>query len=128
MPALFVCMALGFTTILPKINNPPPLIVEPWNYGPPNYVFFNNEQLSNMTISLEKELIGSIGMGTRCVRFANNSLMNDECVPKNLDHIGDPKMPPGPMQTPDCNCDGVAQQCPEGAGGPEPPFDTVSLT
>ncbi|GIY82633.1 phospholipid-transporting ATPase ABCA1 [Caerostris extrusa] len=43
MPAGFICLALILALFIPPLVEEPPLELQPWIYGPPNNIFFSNE-------------------------------------------------------------------------------------
>ncbi|XP_071439608.1 phospholipid-transporting ATPase ABCA1-like isoform X2 [Hetaerina americana] len=123
LPAIFVCLALVFTVFQPGLRQEPPLPLSPWLYGPPNYVFFSNDNpsITNSTAQiLEAGLLGDTGMGAKCV--VNDNDRRDSYCHGKADHW-DPKPSPHPgnYSSPDCSCAIGSQQCPVGAGGPHPP-------
>ena len=61
---------MAFTLIVPPIKEEPQLELKPWLYGPPNYIFYNDESLGNRPEARKfiNEFIGDPGIGTKCVK------------------------------------------------------------
>lgn len=57
LPALFVFLALLFTLLIPPLSEEPPLELTPWVYGPPNYVFYSNDDATSATASKYTETL-----------------------------------------------------------------------
>nr|XP_034973105.1 phospholipid-transporting ATPase ABCA7 [Zootoca vivipara] len=68
LPAVFVCIALLFSLIVPPFGKYPPLRLEPWMYGP-QYTFISDDSLGDVGSSrLLESLLREPGFGTKCVR------------------------------------------------------------
>uniref|UniRef100_A0A3Q3IW89 ABC transporter domain-containing protein n=1 Tax=Monopterus albus TaxID=43700 RepID=A0A3Q3IW89_MONAL len=75
LPALFVCLSLIFSLIIPPFAEYPSLELQPWMYGLPQTTFYSNDAPDNVEVSRVVEtLVNNPGFGTRC--------MNDNPIPK----------------------------------------------
>ncbi|XP_063236956.1 phospholipid-transporting ATPase ABCA7-like isoform X2 [Bacillus rossius redtenbacheri] len=125
VPALFVCLSLGFTSVLPQLSVQPALSLEPWLYGPPNHVFFSSERpRDNWTRAYERELLGTVGMGTRCAY--QHGERSTHCKPLEVDSIVYKTNVSVPTEPVECSCARGTMQCPAGAAGPAPPSAVIS--
>nr|CAD7402680.1 unnamed protein product [Timema poppensis] len=124
VPAVFMCLSLGFTVILPQVGMPKSLSLEPWLYGPPNYVFFsNNNPQAYWASRYERMLNGPVGMGTRCVH--DNLTRNEYCHLDSAESFRYSKNISASTALVECSCARGTLDCPNGAGGPTPPEFTV---
>nr|CAD7439812.1 unnamed protein product [Timema bartmani] len=124
VPAVFMCLSLGFTVILPQVGMPKSLSLEPWLYGPPNYVFFsNNNPQAYWASRYERMLNGPVGMGTRCVH--DNLTRNEHCHLDRAESFSYSKNISASTVLVECSCARGTLDCPNGAGGPTPPEVTV---
>ncbi|CAN8004107.1 unnamed protein product, partial [Ixodes hexagonus] len=118
LPALFVLLALVFTLVVPRLSEEPPLELTPWAYGPPNYVFFGNEDPSSpLALKYTEGLLSPPGLGPRCVH--QDALHRGCTAPADV-----PALPPGGRDAPEpglCSCASGSQQCAAGAGSMPPP-------
>nr|CAD7196497.1 unnamed protein product [Timema douglasi] len=122
--AVFMCLSLGFTVILPQVGMPKSLSLEPWLYGPPNYVFFsNNNPQAYWASRYERMLNGPVGMGTRCVH--DNLTRNEYCHLDSAESFRYSKNISASTALVVCSCARGTLDCPNGAGGPTPPEVTV---
>ncbi|XP_057710932.1 phospholipid-transporting ATPase ABCA1-like isoform X1 [Corythoichthys intestinalis] len=68
LPAVFVCLSLIFSLIVPPFSEYPSLELQPWMYGLPQTTFFSNDALGNANVSeVAESLVNSPGFGTRCM-------------------------------------------------------------
>jgi ATP-binding cassette, subfamily A (ABC1), member 1 len=68
LPAVFVCLAFVFTMIMPGLQEEPQLELQPWMYTEPNNMFLEVQSPENIwTQRYRNQLLGDIGLGTRCV-------------------------------------------------------------
>ena len=72
LPAIFVCLAMIFTLILPPLEEQKPLEISPWMYPyTQDYAtttfFANQHQDGDWPKRYEEELLSKTGMGTKCV-------------------------------------------------------------
>ncbi|XP_055329067.1 ATP-binding cassette sub-family A member 7-like [Paramacrobiotus metropolitanus] len=129
LPALFVCLAMVVTLLTPFPLEMPPLELTPWLYGPPNYVFFSNDRPSDTNASaLVNMLYEGPGMGTRCMD--GDPVTGKACVPTakaDKSHLL-PNYVVSRNATPACSCEKGGQQCPDDAGGPDPPCILLNTT
>ncbi|XP_061418243.1 phospholipid-transporting ATPase ABCA1-like isoform X5 [Lethenteron reissneri] len=141
LPAVFVCLALVFSLIIPPFGKYPMLQLQPWMYGE-QYTFLSNDAPENVkTNSLYDALLNKPGFGTRCMN--GESIPNAACMETKSEWV-QPPMSPAMAQTlqsrnwsmeepsPECRCSGegrrvILPDCPEGAGGP-PPMQRVQNT
>ncbi|XP_054282014.1 phospholipid-transporting ATPase ABCA1-like isoform X1 [Macrosteles quadrilineatus] len=114
IPAVFVCITLLVTSILPELRERPPLPLNPWIYPPPHYMFLSLDSTDNNTAQYHQEIQGPLGLGAECLPEHRA----DECrvptiapPPRNISMFG-----------PSCSCDSGAQVCPVTAGLPDPPY------
>lgn len=118
LPALFVLLALVCTLVVPPLSEEPPLELSPWVYGPPNYVFFGNEDPSSpLARKYTESLLSPPGLGHRCVRGESSPRRCEvsagaPVLPEKANEAGEPGL---------CGCSSGSQQCSAGVGGPPPP-------
>ncbi|XP_049802768.1 ATP-binding cassette sub-family A member 7-like [Schistocerca nitens] len=107
-PAVFVFLSLLFTFVFPDLTQQPALVIDPWVYGFPNYVFFSSQNSSYTSQRLENELTGPIGMGTRCISKYNE--IENHCTARsiNMSYEHDVILTPVKEQ---CSCSGGTPQC-----------------
>ncbi|NWH74855.1 ABCA1 protein, partial [Piaya cayana] len=137
LPAVFVCIALLFSLIVPPFGKYPPLRLEPWMYGQ-QFTFFSNDAPGDPdTSQLLDALLAEPGFGTKCMKGAAE--MMGPCPPaSHPDGFSAPLASPallealqrgnwtGAEPSPPCQCSGAGAlrmlpDCPEGAGGLPPP-------
>ncbi|XP_039280718.1 phospholipid-transporting ATPase ABCA1 isoform X2 [Nilaparvata lugens] len=121
LPGLFVCMALLVTSIVPKLQQRPPLTLAPSVYAPPHYTFVSLQGVTSpegsWQAAIDANLTGPLGLGTACL---NSERSYDEtCAGKSYDFT------PGDLNVPSfgapCSCDTGAQLCPSDPERPVPP-------
>ncbi|XP_075380013.1 phospholipid-transporting ATPase ABCA7 [Mycteria americana] len=129
LPAVFVCIALLFSLIVPPFGKYPPLRLQPWMYGQ-QFTFFSNDAPGDPdTARLLDALLAEPGFGTKTA----------PCPPaSHPDGFLTPPAPPALLEalrrgnwtraepSPPCLCSGpgarrMLPDCPEGAGGLPPP-------
>ncbi|XP_068164948.1 phospholipid-transporting ATPase ABCA1-like [Antennarius striatus] len=136
LPAIFVCMALIFSLIVPPFTEYPSLELQPWMYGNPQTTFYSNDDPDNMNVSqVADSLVNSPGFGTRC--------MNGDPIPGLPCSTGGSDWFTPPVDqtvadiflngnwsmsnpSPSCQCSTperlfMLPECPPGAGGLPPP-------
>ncbi|XP_063213883.1 phospholipid-transporting ATPase ABCA7 isoform X2 [Chroicocephalus ridibundus] len=137
LPAVFVCIALLFSLIVPPFGKYPPLRLQPWMYGQ-QFTFFSNDAPGDPdTARLLDALLAEPGFGTECMKDAGE--MTGPCPPaSHPDGFSAPPPPPALLEalrrgnwtqaelSPPCRCSGpgarrMLPDCPEGAGGLPPP-------
>ncbi|XP_075632749.1 phospholipid-transporting ATPase ABCA7 [Balearica regulorum gibbericeps] len=137
LPAVFVCIALLFSLIVPPFGKYPPLRLQPWMYGQ-QFTFFSNDAPGDPdTAQLLAALLAEPGFGTKCMKDAGE--LTGPCPPaSHPDGFSAPPTPPALLEalrrgnwtltepSPSCRCSGpgahrMLPDCPEGAGGLPPP-------
>uniref|UniRef100_A0A8B9I399 P-type phospholipid transporter n=1 Tax=Anser brachyrhynchus TaxID=132585 RepID=A0A8B9I399_9AVES len=137
LPAVFVCIALLFSLIVPPFGKYPPLRLEPWMYGH-QFTFFSDDAPGDPdTAQLLGALLAEPGFGTKCMKEAAEA--TGPCPPAS--HPGgfwQPPAPPAVLEvlrrgnwtwaepSPPCQCSGpgarrMLPECPPAAGGLPPP-------
>ncbi|XP_054656668.1 phospholipid-transporting ATPase ABCA1-like isoform X9 [Dunckerocampus dactyliophorus] len=136
LPAVFVCLSLIFSLIVPPFYEYPRLELQPWMYGLPQSTFFSNDAADNTEVSQVVEtLVNQPGFGTRCMD--GDPIPNLPCV-----SLGSDWLTPSVDQSvadiflhgnwsmsdpsPSCQCSTpqraiMLPDCPPGAGGLPPP-------
>ncbi|KAF1431869.1 ATP-binding cassette sub-family A member 1, partial [Spheniscus magellanicus] len=137
LPAVFICIALLFSLIVPPFGKYPPLRLQPWMYGQ-QFTFFSNDAPGDPdTARLLGALLAEPGFGTKCMKDAEE--LTRPCPPaSHPDGFLAPPAPPALLEalrlgnwtwaepSPPCRCSGpgahrMLPDCPEGAGGLPPP-------
>ncbi|XP_056156372.1 phospholipid-transporting ATPase ABCA1-like [Lampris incognitus] len=68
LPAVFVCLSLIFSLIVPPFSEYPSLELQPWMYGVPQTTFYSNDRPDNAEVSrVVESLVNKPGFGTRCM-------------------------------------------------------------
>ncbi|MGH0164555.1 UNVERIFIED_CONTAM: hypothetical protein FKN15_078078 [Acipenser sinensis] len=137
LPAVFVCVALLFTLIVPPFGKYPPLELQPWMYGD-QFTFFSDDAPEDPgSGALLSALLSSPGFGTRCMTGKERERGESECE-GGVGEFVIPPVPPSVMEllsagnwsldnpSPSCECSSeetrrMLPECPEGAGGLPPP-------
>ncbi|XP_051275730.1 phospholipid-transporting ATPase ABCA1b [Dicentrarchus labrax] len=142
LPAVFVCIALVFSLIVPPFGKYPSLELQPWMYED-QVTFISDDAPGDANMQkLLSALLDTPGFGTRC--------MDGHPIPEAPCTMGDedwqtPEVPESVQQifssgnwTMDnpspacfCSCDGkkkMLPDCPAGAGGLPPPEMKLSAT
>ncbi|XP_066576495.1 phospholipid-transporting ATPase ABCA1 [Amia ocellicauda] len=135
LPAVFVCLSLIFSLIVPPFVEYPRLELQPWIYGAQQKTFFSNDAPDNMEVSRAVDsLVNKPGFGTRCM--GNNPIPNLPCAYGSDWYT--PKVDPATSEilangnwtmanpSPPCQCSTPQKYfslpyCPLGAGGWPPP-------
>ncbi|KAM9081600.1 phospholipid-transporting ATPase ABCA1 isoform 1-T3 [Megaptera novaeangliae] len=135
LPAVFVCIALVFSLIVPPFGKYPSLELQPWMYNE-QYTFVSNDAPEDVsTQELLSALTGKPGFGTRCME--GNPIPDMPCsvgekewtttpVPQTITDLfrnGNWTME-NPSPTCQCSSDKIKKMlpvCPLGAGGLPPP-------
>ncbi|XP_070849905.1 phospholipid-transporting ATPase ABCA1-like [Chaetodon trifascialis] len=136
LPAVFVCLSLIFSLIVPPFAEYPSLELQPWMYGLPQTTFYSNDRPGNVEVAQVVEtLVNTPGFGTRCME--GNPIPDLPCVPTGSDWFtpsvdqsitdiflnGNWSMS---NPSPSCQCSTpdratMLPDCPPGAGGLPPP-------
>uniref|UniRef100_A0A8C7ZQ28 P-type phospholipid transporter n=1 Tax=Oryzias sinensis TaxID=183150 RepID=A0A8C7ZQ28_9TELE len=132
LPAVFVCIALVFSLIVPPFGKYPSLALHPSMYGE-QFSFISNDMPDDPhTNKLLGALMKKPGFGSRCMKGDNTpcTAVEDEwSVPEVSDSLRDifakgnwTRENPSPLCQ--CSCEGrkrMLPECPDGAGGLPPP-------
>jgi len=124
------------TKLSPNQTDPPPLILHPWYWEDPNYMFqsISINQTSSLSNSIHQTFTKPPSLGTRCIP---TTILNTQSYPCDLtdahyvyattsSQIMNALNSVNYNQTlisPECDCDDKPQTCPIGAGGPTPSYD-----
>ncbi|KAM7377381.1 hypothetical protein PAMA_013932 [Pampus argenteus] len=136
LPAVFVCLSLIFSLIVPPFAEYPSLELQPWMYGLPQTTFYSNDEPNNVEVSRVVEtLVNNPGFGTRCM--TGDPIPKLPCASSGSDWF----TPPVDQSvidiflngnwsmsnpSPSCQCSTpkrtiMLPDCPLGAGGLPPP-------
>ncbi|XP_043909754.1 phospholipid-transporting ATPase ABCA7 [Protopterus annectens] len=134
LPAVFVCVALLFSLIIPPFGKYPALELQPWMYGE-QYVFFSEDSAQDQDMQqLLHSLLNKPGLGTKCI---HDKIHLEECdlsisefimplVPESVLHLFLQGNWTIENPSPSCQCSSeenrkMLPSCPEAAGGLPPP-------
>ncbi|CAM4887474.1 unnamed protein product [Rotaria socialis] len=136
LPIVFVLLAMLVTKLAPDKSESPPLILHPWYWGKPSYMFqgIPTNNITLLSKSIQQTFTQSPSLGTRCMK---SSMLDGKKYPCDL---GDAKYNNVSISqeimnalnavnytytriSPSCDCDQKIQTCPIGAGGPTPSYD-----
>ncbi|KAF3697971.1 ATP-binding cassette sub-family A member 7 [Channa argus] len=138
LPAVFVCLSLIFSLILPPFTEYPSLELQPWMYGLPQTTFFSNDVRDNVEVSQVVEtLVNNPGFGTRCMdgnpipKLPCSSSGSEWFTPSVDQSVTDIFLNGNwsmSYPSPSCQCSTpertiMLPDCPPGAGGLPPPED-----
>lgn len=128
------------TKLAPNQDQPPPLILHPWYWGKPNYLFQSLPVNRTTPISrnVQRTFDPSPSLGTRCMA---STMLDRQLYPCTPDKKGFVAVETRPEVldaldrvnytytriSPSCDCDQKMQTCPVGAGGPAANF-TITET
>jgi hypothetical protein len=126
------------TKLTPNTTDPPPLILHPWYWGQPNYMFqsISPSQSSSLSNSIHQTFTEPPSLGTRCI---STTMLDTNLYPCDTSSTGYVYVPTSSdvmnalnnvdyNQTrisPECDCWEKMQTCPVGGGGPAPSFDVT---
>uniref|UniRef100_A0A087X6A3 P-type phospholipid transporter n=1 Tax=Poecilia formosa TaxID=48698 RepID=A0A087X6A3_POEFO len=135
LPAVFVCIALVFSLIVPPFGKYPSLELQPWMYED-QVTFFSDDAPGDANMQkLLNALLDPPGFGTRCmdgysIREAPCTMGDDDWgtppVPDDVQQLFSSRnwSMEHPSPACSCTCDGrkrMLPDCPAGAGGLPPP-------
>ncbi|XP_062816399.1 phospholipid-transporting ATPase ABCA7 isoform X1 [Anolis carolinensis] len=136
LPAVFVCIALLFSLIVPPFGEYPPLPLEPWMYGP-QFTFISDDSPGDPdSARLLEALLADPGFGTKCMKGGDGRI--DLCQRPASHSFEMPDIPGSVAEvftkgnwtmadpSPACICSHSSSRkmlpdCPEAAGGLPPP-------
>uniref|UniRef100_A0AAR2ISX6 P-type phospholipid transporter n=1 Tax=Pygocentrus nattereri TaxID=42514 RepID=A0AAR2ISX6_PYGNA len=125
LPAVFVCIALVFSLIVPPFGKYPSLALHPWMYEDQVIFISDDAPEDASTQNLLAALLEGPGFGTRC--------MEGEPIPNETYVLEVFRMQNWTMENPspacECSCDGkkkMLPECPVSAGGLPPPVMKIS--
>ncbi|XP_061664469.1 phospholipid-transporting ATPase ABCA1-like isoform X2 [Syngnathoides biaculeatus] len=136
LPAVFVCLSLIFSLIVPPFSEYPSLELQPWMYGLPQTTFFSDDAPGNPEVSQVVEtLVNNPGFGTRCMDgdpipgLPCVSHLSDWLTPSVDQSVSDIFLEGNwsmSNPSPSCECSTPQRQimlpnCPPAAGGLPPP-------
>ncbi|XP_041841062.1 phospholipid-transporting ATPase ABCA1-like isoform X2 [Melanotaenia boesemani] len=136
LPAVFVCLSLIFSLIVPPFAEYPSLELQPWMYGLPQTTFYSNDMPENTEVSQVVEtLVNNPGFGTRCMdrdpipKLPCSSSGSDWFTPPVDQSVIDIFLNGNwsmSNPSPSCQCSTpkrtiMLPDCPPGAGGLPPP-------
>ncbi|XP_075459417.1 phospholipid-transporting ATPase ABCA1-like isoform X2 [Ascaphus truei] len=135
LPAVFVCLSLIFSVVVPPFEEYPSLELQPWMYGP-QHSFISNDDPANSQVSrVIDSLTENPGFGTRCMK--NDPIPNLPCATNGTDYWYKPSVSQSVSDifengnwsmknpSPSCQCSTpqktvLLPDCPLGAGGLPP--------
>ncbi|XP_029695784.1 ATP-binding cassette sub-family A member 1 isoform X3 [Takifugu rubripes] len=143
LPAVFVCLALIFSLIVPPFSEFPSLELQPWMYDLPQTTFYSNDGADGVDVSrVVDTLVNSPGFGTRCMM--GDPIPNFPCSSRGSEWATPPVDPSiadiflngnwsMSNPSPSCQCSTperslMLPDCPPGAGGLPPPQRTQNTT
>ena len=124
------------TKLAPDVSEPPMLILHPWYWGKPNYIFqsLSIDNSSLLSKSIQQTFTQPPSLGTRCMK---STMLNKKLYPCQQNNYGHISVPTSSdvmnalnkvnyNQTrisPECDCWKKMQTCPIGSGGPGISYD-----
>ena len=138
LPIIFVLLAVIVTKLAPNQTSPPPLILHPWYWNQPNYIFqsLSKNTSSLLSQSIQQTFTHSPSLGTRCM---SSTMLNGKLYPCSQNGSNRVDLPTSfevsdalnrvnynqTRISPECDCWRKMQTCPVGAGGPSASFDQI---
>ena len=138
LPIIFVLLAMLATKLAPNESEPPPLVLHPWYWGRPNFVFQSlpTENVSTLSQLAKQTFIQSPSLGTRCMPSTTlnrklypceklaNSRVSAATSSADMDALN--KVDYNRTRiSPECDCWEKMQTCPRASGGPGTSFDVI---
>jgi len=136
LPIIFVLLAMLVTKLSPDKSEPPPLILHPWYWSKPNYIFqsLSIDNASFISKSVQRTFTQPPSLGTRCIK---TTMLNKKLYPCTTNDLGHVYVPTSfdvmnalnkvnynqTRISPECDCWEKMQMCPIGAGGPSANYD-----
>ncbi|XP_016304921.1 ATP-binding cassette sub-family A member 1-like [Sinocyclocheilus anshuiensis] len=142
LPAVFVCIALVFSLIVPPFGKYPSLALNPWMYED-QFTFISDDAPHDIsTQKLLNALLDDPGFGTRCMEgepipdapctMGNEEWSTQEVAESVMDIFTSTNWTmDNPSPACECSCNGkkkMLPECPAGAGGLPPPQIKMSET
>uniref|UniRef100_A0A4W4EA14 P-type phospholipid transporter n=1 Tax=Electrophorus electricus TaxID=8005 RepID=A0A4W4EA14_ELEEL len=141
LPAVFVCLSLIFSLIVPPFVEYPSLELHPWMYGKPQNTFYSADGQGGV-LKVLHSLLSDPGFGTRCMD--NSPIPKYPCVPAGATDWATPPVDPSVLHillngnwsmqnpSPGCQCSTpqrniMLPDCAPGAGGLPPPQVSPNL-
>ncbi|CAF1162270.1 unnamed protein product [Adineta steineri] len=138
LPIIFILLAMLVTTLSPNTDTPPMLILHPWYWSNPNYIFqsLSNNNASNISQTIQQTFTKPPSLGTRCIP---STMLNQKlypCSKTNTTHVNvttsyDIMNALNQVNynetciSPECDCWQKMQTCPIGSGGPSANYDII---
>lgn len=138
LPIIFVLLAMIVIRLVPNTRDQPQLILHPWHWGEPNYIFqaLSSNKSSSILRSIQRSYTQSPSLGTRCM---DTTMLDRNRFPCDAGQTGFVNVQPSDdvlqalnavnysftRRSPDCDCNMKLQECPIGAGGPDPSYDKL---
>ncbi|CAF0829869.1 unnamed protein product [Rotaria sordida] len=136
LPIFFILLAMLVIKLSPNQNEPPMLILHPWYWNKPNYIFqsLSTDDTSLISKSIQQTFTQPPSLGTRCIKTTIFNKKFYPCMNKTFDYVYIPTNSDvmnvlnniNYNQTrisPECDCWEKMQTCPMGSGGPAANYD-----
>uniref|UniRef100_A0A8C1LB39 P-type phospholipid transporter n=1 Tax=Cyprinus carpio TaxID=7962 RepID=A0A8C1LB39_CYPCA len=142
LPAVFVCIALVFSLIVPPFGKYPSLALNPWMYEEQFTFISDDAPQDTSTQKLLNALLDDPGFGTRCMEgqpipdapctMGDEEWSTTEVAESVMDIFTSKNWTmDNPSPACECSCNGkkkMLPECPAGAGGLPPPQIKISET
>uniref|UniRef100_A0A8C2GG42 P-type phospholipid transporter n=1 Tax=Cyprinus carpio TaxID=7962 RepID=A0A8C2GG42_CYPCA len=142
LPAVFVCIALVFSLIVPPFGKYPSLALNPWMYEEQFTFISDDAPQDTSTQKLLNALLDDPGFGTRCMEgqpipdapctMGEEEWSTTEVAESVMDIFTSKNWTmDNPSPACECSCNGkkkMLPECPAGAGGLPPPQIKISET
>ncbi|CAF1095920.1 unnamed protein product [Adineta ricciae] len=136
LPIIFILLAMCAIKLAPNENEPPPLILHPWYWSQPSYMFQSLPTNKSLVLSkmIQQTFTKSPSLGTRCMP---TTMLNKRLYPCSQSNVGRVNVSSSfevidvlnqvhynqTRISPECDCWQKMQTCPVGAGGPAASYD-----